>query len=214
MAIFLLVGDDVGQYFVEQSGKLLRALPSFGRIFSEVFEDGPQIDQGSPVYVAEVGHQEVRLEVVEKLVVTCEKEVQQACAILVLDDFSLRCVIKDLQVSREAIPAIDVCGRASVRFLPRARVHAFDWCALVLVKGVALAVLDESHQHTLQRLQVWRVRGESVLKQSFAIDSLRPPEIFVLLVLDDELIQGLTRSVLGGMTFGFETAEVLSLIHI
>ena len=69
----------------------------------------------------------------------------------------------------------------------------------MLVKGVALAVLDESHEHTLQGLQVWRVRGESVVEHGLQIDRLRAAEFFMLQVLDDELIQGFTGGVLRGM---------------
>ena len=54
MTIFLLVREDISQYFVEQRSQLLRGLARFGRIFSQVLKNRPEIDERAPIDIAEV----------------------------------------------------------------------------------------------------------------------------------------------------------------
>ena len=67
------------------------------------------------------------------------------------------------------------------------------------VHCMSLPVLDESKQHTVQRPEVRRLIPKNISEQFLQVDGLGPPEIRILQIFDNEILERLSTVLFGRM---------------
>ena len=66
---------DFGNCVSEHQAKMPGALSCLSSVFGEVLQNRPEVQERSPINVAQIGQEQMRFEVVEQRVTSCEEEI-------------------------------------------------------------------------------------------------------------------------------------------
>ena len=128
-AVLDLELEDLIQDVLKELPELLRALSRFARIFREVIEHAPQVDQCTPINITEVHQQQVFFEIVNEAVVAREKEIPKVWAMRIAPNASLLLLVflEIEELPREQVPTVNVFAAVRATALTCATVFSRTW---------------------------------------------------------------------------------------
>ena len=133
---------------------------------------------------------------VKQRIITSEKQVAKTMSITVCFNDSTVCLQPGYQLARIVIPTHNLgpspMALLGTRMLPE------HWRSKT-VHCMSLPVLDESKQHTVQRPEVRRLIPKNISEQFLQVDGLGPPEIRILQIFDNEILERLSTVLFGRM---------------